>query len=360
MKPQIRQQLENKNQNLINMVLEKTKRDLVEDIAIIGLTGSFSRDDFHEKSDLDLIIINDTDKGWEIGSCFILDDVGYDIYCTPWHSRLKEQSNLESFAAGSLIDLEIIYYKNDESLKRFKTLQQIALDKLSKPIGKECLDRADKTFEKAKIFYADLFIEDQLNTIRYASSNMLFELINTLVNINNTYIKRGTIHYLEELNSYKHIPNDFESMYLQVITSKDISEIRETSHTILLSIAEFLKTIKSKYIEQPKVSYDNLNGVYEELWCNCRNKIIRSASMTDFNYAIHAARGAQEFLNDLHNDIGTQKYDLMKYFDAHNMTPIKDRFLEIMKDFKETYDNTGRKVLHYNNFEELYNDYMKK
>ncbi len=109
MKVEIKQQNKKKNQKLINMVLEKIKRDLVDDIAIVGLTGSFSREDFHEKSDLDLIIVNDTDKGWEIAKCFILNDVGYDIYCTPWKWRLEEQSKLESYATGSLVDLNIIY-----------------------------------------------------------------------------------------------------------------------------------------------------------------------------------------------------------------------------------------------------------
>lgn len=359
MELQIKQQLEEKNQKIIDMVLEKIKRDLVEDIAIVGITGSFSRDDFHEKSDLDLIIVNDTDKGWEIGSCFILGDVGYDIYCTPWNWRIEKQANLESFAVGSLLDLKIIYYKNEESITKFKALQNRALDKINKPIGKECLDRADKTFDKAKSYYADMVIEDNINNVRYASANMLFELINTLVNINNTYIKKGVVNYLEELKSYNHMPNNFESMYMQVILSKTVEDIRKSSHTILLSIAEFLKSSKSTYIEKPEVSYDNLNGIYEELWCNCKNKLIRSASMKDCNYAIHVARGTQEFLNDLHKDIGTKQYELMKFFDGHNMTPLINRFLEIIEEFEKEYENKGRKIMHYQSFEELYSDYMK-
>ena len=53
------------NELLINMVIERARRDFLDDIAIIGLTGSFSTGDFHEKSDLDLIIINNTERGWE-------------------------------------------------------------------------------------------------------------------------------------------------------------------------------------------------------------------------------------------------------------------------------------------------------
>lgn len=69
MNAEIRQKLKDKNEKLINMVIERARRDFPDDIAIIGLTGSFSTGDFHEKSDLDLIIINNTEQGWGISSC---------------------------------------------------------------------------------------------------------------------------------------------------------------------------------------------------------------------------------------------------------------------------------------------------
>jgi predicted nucleotidyltransferase len=88
----LKQKLKDKNEKLIKMVIERVKRDFPDDIAIIGLTGSFSTDDYHEKSDLDLIIINNTGRGWGISTCFILEDVGYDIYCTPWEALKQRQT----------------------------------------------------------------------------------------------------------------------------------------------------------------------------------------------------------------------------------------------------------------------------
>ncbi|WP_339820141.1 hypothetical protein MKZ15_04475 [Paenibacillus sp. FSL R7-0216] len=58
-----RQQLLEKNENIIRMVIERAQRDFSEDIAIIGVTDSFRTGDYHEKSDLDLIVINNTDRG---------------------------------------------------------------------------------------------------------------------------------------------------------------------------------------------------------------------------------------------------------------------------------------------------------
>ena len=96
MNEQTRKGLLDKNQKLIDMVIERIKRDYADDIALVGLTGSFSTNEYHEKSDLDLIIVNNTPAGWGVAFGFILDDVGYDIYCTPWEPRILAQSILES------------------------------------------------------------------------------------------------------------------------------------------------------------------------------------------------------------------------------------------------------------------------
>ncbi len=161
----IKQKILNKNEELINMVIERAKRDFPEDIAIIGLTGSFSTGDFHEKSDLDLIIINDTDRGLAISSCFILEDVGYDIYCTPWETRIEAEANLESPMISHLIDLQILYCAKPEYMDKFNSYKQRALDTLAKPIGKECITRAKKYIDRAKEEYANTLLLDDLGKV---------------------------------------------------------------------------------------------------------------------------------------------------------------------------------------------------
>lgn len=359
MKEQLKNELLDRNQKIIDMVIERVKRDFYEDIAVVGLTGSFSRTDFYEKSDLDLIIVNDTDKGWGICSCFILDDIGFDIYCTPWETRLEDQANLKSFAVGSLVDLEIIYSRDEASLKKLQGLQKRAMDQLNKPISEDCLNRAGETLNKAKTHYGDMSITDNLNDVRYASSKLLFDLFNTVVSINNTYIKRGTINYMEELATYTHVPKDFSLLYMSTIEANNVEAIRKSSLRILKLVSSFLDDMKSTYIEKNTPSKDNLKGAYEELWCNCKNKLIRASKIDDPNYAINAAKSAQELLDDLEWCVGTKKYELMTLFDAHNMTPFKDRFIEIMEDFADEYHKAGVEIVTYENLDDLYKAFMK-
>ena len=353
-----KQKILNKNEKLINMVIERAKRDFPDDIAIIGLTGSFSTGDFHEKSDLDLIIINNTNRGWGIASCFILDDVGYDIYCTPWETRIEEQANLKSPMISCLIDLQILYCSKPEYMEKFSAYRKKALDALAKPIGKECIERAKKCIDYAKQEYANTLLADDIGAARYAASEVVYNLINALVNLNNTYFKRGVKRYMEELMTYQYIPKDLERIYMDIVEAKTMEEIRDTSYIMLKSIVELHQKMYMDFVQQPVVTYDNLRGTYEELWCNYRNKIIANVELNDKVYVYHVASGAQEYLDAMTHNIGTKKFDLMKHFDADNLLSFKETFLRIMDEYLEEYRGTGRMVERYETYEQLYHQYM--
>ncbi|QUL57297.1 nucleotidyltransferase domain-containing protein [Paenibacillus tritici] len=354
-----KQELLSKNEKLINMVIERAKRDYPEEIAIIGLTGSFRTGDFHDKSDLDLIIINNNNQGWGISSCFILGDVGYDIYCTPWETRIEEQAALEHPMIASLVDLQVLYCAKPEYLEKLSAYQQRALEALDKPIGSECLGRAKKWIDLAKQEYANTLLAEDLGAVRLASAEVVYNLVNALSHMNNTYFKRGLKRYLEDSAAYRYIPENYEAIYMNVIRAKSVDEIRSTSQLLLKSILDLYHTMVQEYANQPVPTYDNLAGSYEELWCNYRNKVIASTEAKDASYAFYAAMGAQEFLDDMTDSLGTRKFDIMPYFDADRLDLFKEQFLKAMDEYLEEYHRAGRKVARYDTFEELYSQYMK-
>lgn len=354
-----KQILLDKNRKIISMVIERAKRDFPDDIAIIGLTGSFNTGDFHEKSDLDLIIINNTEQGWGIATVFILKDVGYDIYCTPWESRIEAQASLKSPMISCLTDLQILYCAKPEYMEKFNAYKQRALDTLAKPIGEECIERAKNCIDSAKQEYADTLLSDNVGTVRYSAGGVLYNLTNALVNLNNTYFKRGVKRYLEELASFQYMPDDFENIYMAVIDAKTIQEIRNASYKMLKSIIELYDRMYKNFVKQHVPTYDNLCGTYEELWCNCRNKVIASTESNDKSYAYHVAMGAQGYLDEMTKDRGTKKFDLMQYFDAHNLTLFKEEFLHAMDEYLKEYNKVGRTVERYDSFEQMYNYYMQ-
>ncbi|HBU80443.1 MAG TPA: nucleotidyltransferase domain-containing protein [Paenibacillus sp.] len=354
----IKKKLLGKNELLINMVIERVKRDFLDDIAIIGLTGSFSTGDFHEKSDLDLIIINNTEKGWEISDCFILDDVGYDIYCTPWDSRIQEQSTLESPNVSSLTELKILYYGKPEDLEKLNDFRQKALDALANPIGEACLYRANKWIDLAKQAYSDTMLGEDIGSVRHASADVLYNLVNALVSMNNTCIKRGIKRYLEEIRSFRYVPDDLDSLYMSIIEAHTIEDNRIASFNMLNSVTRLHSTMCDNFIVKPAPTFDNLRGTYEELWCNYRNKILNSVITNDASYVFLSVYGAQGYLDEMALEKGTKKFDIMQYFDASNLPVMKEKFLEVMDEYLDEYDKVGREVERFTTFEQLYAHYM--
>ena len=354
----IRNSLLAKNEKLIQMVIERAKRDFPEDIAIIGLTGSFSTGDFHAKSDLDLIIINSTPRGWGISFGFILGDVGYDIYCTPWGTRIEAEAKLESPMISCLVDLKILYCAKPEHMEKLKAYQKRALDELAKPIGKPCLDRAKKELDKAKQEYADAMLTEETGAVRYAAGRVLYHTLNAVVHLNNTYIKRGVKRYLEELRQYRYLPANFEKNYMAVIDGKTVDGLRQSALTLLRSLDELYYRMCGEFVPKASPGYDNLRGTYEELWCNCRNKVIASTDAKDKSYAFHAALGAQNYLDEMTMNIGTPKFDLMEYFDSDNLQAFQGAFLRVMDEYSAEYEKAGRKVERFDTFEALYARYM--
>ncbi|MFS0855806.1 nucleotidyltransferase domain-containing protein [Paenibacillus taichungensis] len=356
----MKKKLLGKNELLINMVIERAKRDFLDDIAIIGLTGSFSTGDFHEKSDLDLIIINNTEKGWEISDCFILDDVGYDIYCTPWDSRIQEQSTLESPNVSSLTELKILYYAKPEDLEKLSDFRQKALDALASPIGEACLNRAKKWIDLAKQAYSDTMLGEDIGSVRHASADVLYNLVNALVSMNNTCIKRGIKRYLEEIRSFRYVPDDLESLYMSIIEAHTIEDIRIASFKMLNSVTRLHSTMCDNFIVKPAPNFDNLRGTYEELWCNYYNKILNSVITNDASYVFLSAFGAQGYFDEMAVEKGTKKFDLMQYFDASDLPVMEEKFLEVMDEYLDEYDKVGREVKRFTTFEQLHDYYMNR
>ncbi len=58
--------LEQRNQKIIDAVIKKADIVCPGALALIGIYGSFMMGDFYEKSDLDLLIIINDDRGWQL------------------------------------------------------------------------------------------------------------------------------------------------------------------------------------------------------------------------------------------------------------------------------------------------------
>jgi hypothetical protein len=136
MKHELIAELRMRNARIIAAIIKKAHRVCPGSIALIGIGGSFCSGDIHERSDLDLCIVINDDDGWKIADCFILNEVGFDIYCTPWH-RLEAMAEYTNPHVMKLLHLDIVYHADNASLTRYISLRKVVQDKLDAPFSIE-------------------------------------------------------------------------------------------------------------------------------------------------------------------------------------------------------------------------------
>ncbi len=126
-------QLRQKNKELIDIIIQKVQKEYKNDIDLIGVCGSFFTGDFYEKSDLDLLVVLNNERGWGFSTCFILDGIGYDFYGSPW-IKLEKMASFDHTFVSHIIDVDIVYYREPEYKDRFMQLRQKALNIINGPM----------------------------------------------------------------------------------------------------------------------------------------------------------------------------------------------------------------------------------
>ena len=113
------------NKSIIDAVIKKADAMCPNSLALIGVYGSVATRDEHEKSDLDLMILINDEKGWVLADGFILDDidVGYDIYCTSWN-MLERDAQCNHAHLSKLFDSMIVYCKDQSALKKLDEMKR--------------------------------------------------------------------------------------------------------------------------------------------------------------------------------------------------------------------------------------------
>lgn len=96
------------HEKVLELFIDKIKRDYAEDVAFLAIMGSYARGTHHERSDLDLFFLPLTPRGESLGFTFILDGIGYDLWPISL-SRLQNIANHKEPLASILAEAKIKY-----------------------------------------------------------------------------------------------------------------------------------------------------------------------------------------------------------------------------------------------------------
>lgn len=358
MDKKIKEDLLVRNERIIKAVIEKSGRVCPGSVALIGIYGSFVSDDIHEKSDLDLfILINDPD-GYKISSCFILGDVAHDVYCTTW-KQLGEMALYSNPYISRLVDLKIIYCPDYRYLQRFMELHDAACKRLSSSLNESDLQNIKIHFEEAKKSYADVMMSEKPERAKYASARLIYYCEMIVYLMNKSYVRLGVKRRPEEIEKMQRLPSGFLIYYHLLVEADSLRSIKKQATSLIQCIKDEIESIKNKVQSKKKLDRQALEGSYEEIYSNWKNKMGLAEKIGSKYLSLMTAASCQFFYDQMGEEYEGVSVDLMKHFDIDDLSASAKAFDEAMEKYKLLYDKNGIDVKRYATIEEFEDDYRK-
>lgn len=357
MEEYFKKKLDERNNRIIKTIIKKAENICPGSVDLIGIAGSFHSGDIHEKSDLDLCIVINNDSAWRIASCFILENVAFDIYCTPW-SVLEHMAEYDNPYITKLLELDIIYCNDDNHMKKYMELRSNVTYKLNQEYSNEDNEKAKKYVDEASKEYANIMLSNDYGECRYATAGMLYYIEFAIYLYNKTYIKRGIKRIPEEISKMEYLPLDFKDLYWKLIKAESVEKTREISTKLMRAVKDFVMQMKEKVSSKKDISEADINGTYEEIYSNWKNKMYHAADIDDAYLSLMTAASCQQFYDDMYSSYNIGRIDLMKNITPNNLKSSAEAFDNAMEEYKKNYDKLNTKIKCYKDLDEFERMYL--
>ncbi len=351
--------LEERNQKIIESIVKKAEIVCPNSLALIGIYGSFITGDFYEKSDLDLLILINDDRGWQLGCTFIQDDlqVGHDLYCTNWE-QLQNDAQYNHPNISKLMDAKIVYCADEKYKQKLDTLRQMANDILSASFSEEDYTKAEKFLKEAEHYYAMTIISDDKLEILESAGKAVYCIENAIAMLNKQYFHYGVKRAYEELNAMQTKPKNLCDIIEKVITADSSASVKEHL-TILIkeTIAVFHQVRENVTTPKKPVSADSLIGTYEEMYSNWRNKMYVAAATGNRHLALMSLLSFNEMLSEISREVSISRYNALTGYNAQDLQKTAKAYDDILSAYQKEYEKAGIQVKHYSNIDTFVQNY---
>ncbi len=352
---------ETRNRKIIDAILRKEQAVCPGSVALIGIYGSFQTGDIHPLSDLDLLILINDDRGWQLGKTFIQEDrgVGHDIYCTSWES-LRQDAAYEHPHISKLMDSQIVYCADEKYREELEALREQVRKKLAEPFGEEDYRKAEKELKEARCCYAEAMTAEALNEVRRSAGGAVYYAENALALLNKTYFRKGVSRRYEELDAMERKPDNLCGMIENVLAAITVKDLKEQLTLLMKGLTScFLQAEQLLPREKKPAGPDTLCGTYEEMFSNWHGKMVQAAERGDRHLAFMSLESLNEMLNDIGGEVDIGRYDVLSAYDPGDLRKTADGFDRILQQYLSEYEKAGLRPARYADVDEFAAEYLK-
>jgi hypothetical protein len=288
---------------IIEQLLAVVKDQYLADIDLVLIYGSMVTNQQHRLSDLDILFVPHTDRGYQMMRTFILDNIGYDFWPMSW-DRLSGLAQFNESMVSILAEGQLVYARNTEVVQRFNNLKTKLLDYLPPATNQLIKMRSPQLTTELKCILFDLTQAETLASVKLYALSAIEKMIVLVAYYNQQYVLKGLEVLTKELSRFSLVPDQFQLLIDQIIHSTDINTIKSLTNQLYQLIVTLLTT---------KHQTPELHGYYEELK-STYNKIIISQEKHDYYRACAAAKSIDQETNVMFG-IDHQFPRLLNYLD---------------------------------------------
>lgn len=348
-----------RNRRLIDAVVEKAGRVCPGSLAMIGVYGSFRTGDVTAHSDLDLLLLIRDERGWALSSGFLLDGIGFDLYCTTWESLEAEAAYTSPYIA-KLMDSEIVFCPEEADRTRLEALRQRVREICGAPFTTDDLTRAEQPLFSAERAFARLLCAENIRDSRAAACEMLYELEGAVCLLHKSYFRRGVKRVFEELGRLPETPENFEPLARRLAAAASSEEMRETAHSLMRAVYGCFGRMRGRMAAQREIpTPESLRGTLEEIVSNWRGKLTEAAAHGDAHAALMALGSAQVFFDELADAFDMPRYDAVFCFDPADLRGTAGRFDALLRQYAAQYARVGLTVSAFPDTDAFLEDYLR-
>lgn len=354
--------METRNQKIIDAIVRKATRDCPGALALIGIYGSFLTGDVHEKSDLDLLILINDDRGWQLSCTFIQDDlpVGHDLYCTTWES-LEQDARYNHPNISKLMDSKIVYCAEESYSTRLDALRRQAADIIATPLSREDFAKAENLLRDAEHHFTRALLAAQPAEMLVHMGNIFYCIENALAMLNKTYFRYGSKRVFEELEGMSCRPDNLRERMEAALAAPSMQEQKRRLTDLMGAVVDvFEKARTSLPAERQAVTAAAIAGTYEEMFSNWRNKMYLAAEKNDVHLSFMSMCSMYDMLQDIAGDVQIGDYPALNHFDSHDLPRTARNYDRILEEYRAEYEKAGIPVKHYPDIDAFIEEYLKK
>ena len=332
--------MQERNQKIIDAVIQKAEKLCSDQLLLIGIYGSFATGDIHPKSDLDLLLLVQDEAGRQLGSAFVLEDadIGYDIYCTTW-AMLEEDAQCHHAQLAKLMDSQLIYVKDPAALPRLEALRTQAASLLASPRRAE---KALAQLDRAMTMYAECCLAGSLSLCRRYAGAAVHCLLEALMLFHGRYFRLGMKRTFEELAQLP-LPFNIQALVMSLLRAEDAEAVCRELTKLINTVRAHMTLPAEKVPPAP----ENLIGTYEEMVSNWRGKMQEAAENGDLFSSFMNLLSFQFMLQEISESVDIPPEDAMAGFDPQDLTGNAARFDAALSRYLENYHRAGIRAKRY-------------